>query len=108
MQAQSISVFHNARERGLKIIPILNKVNTFLFQISSWIIFRQIDLPAAQPEEVAAQVQSTFGLDISDMLYVSAKTGKGIEDVLEAIIRRIPPPPAQPDARLRAFLFDSL
>lgn len=70
--------------------------------------FYQIDLPGAQPEKVAAQVQSTFGLDISEMLFVSAKTGKGIEDVLEAIIRRIPPPRARPEEPLKAFLFDSL
>ncbi|KAF8965297.1 Guf1 protein [Flammula alnicola] len=92
VQAQSISVFHNAKERGLKIIPVLNK----------------IDLPAAQPERIAAQIQATFGIDPSEILHISAKTGKGVDAVLEAIIQRIPPPVSRPDAPLKAFLFDSL
>lgn len=91
VQAQSISVFHNAKERGLKIIPILNK----------------IDLPAAQPERIAAQMQATFGIDPSDILHISAKTGQGTQEVLEAIISRIPPPSGRIHAPLKAFLFDS-
>ncbi|KAG6830749.1 Translation factor guf1 mitochondrial [Tricholoma furcatifolium] len=91
VQAQSISVFHNARERGLTIIPVLNK----------------IDLPAAQPERIAAQMQSTFGINPDDIIPISAKTGKGVEDVLEAIITRIPPPTGSRTAPLKAFLFDS-
>ncbi|PPQ99995.1 hypothetical protein CVT26_009277 [Gymnopilus dilepis] len=92
VQAQSISVFHNARERGIKIIPVLNK----------------IDLPAAQPDRIAAQIQATFGLDPSEILQISAKTGKGVEAVLEAIIQRVPPPVARADSPLKAFLFDSM
>ncbi|KAF9469277.1 translation factor GUF1, mitochondrial [Collybia nuda] len=92
VQAQSISVFHNARERGLTIIPILNK----------------IDLPAAQPERIAAQMQSTFGINPSDIIHISAKTGKGVESILEAIVDRIPPPVGSTGAPLKAFLFDSL
>ncbi|KAI0707866.1 GTP-binding protein lepa [Earliella scabrosa] len=91
VQAQSISVFHVAREKGLTIIPVLNK----------------IDLPAAQPEIVAAQMQSTFGINPADVIQISAKTGKGVENVLQAIIERIPPPSGDPDATLKAFLFDS-
>ncbi|KAJ3506153.1 hypothetical protein NLJ89_g7026 [Agrocybe chaxingu] len=91
VQAQSISVFHNARERGLKIIPVMNK----------------IDLPAAQPERIAAQIQATFGIDPSEILLISAKTGQGVKTVLEAILRRIPPPAARAEAPLKAFLFDS-
>ncbi|EPQ57963.1 GTP-binding protein lepa [Gloeophyllum trabeum ATCC 11539] len=94
VQAQTLSVFHVAKEKGLVIVPILNK----------------IDLPAAQPELMAAQMQSTFGVDPSDILHISAKTGKGIENVLQAIIERIPPPAsasAKNDNRLKAFLFDS-
>lgn len=68
----------------------------------------QIDLPAAEPERIAAQIQSTFGLDPSENLCVSAKSGKGVEYLLEAIIKRVPPPRGQADAPLRAFLFDSL
>ncbi|KAF8809083.1 translation factor GUF1, mitochondrial [Phlegmacium glaucopus] len=92
VQAQSISVFHNARERGLKIIPVLNK----------------IDMPAAQPERIAAQIQSTFGINPSEILQISAKTGQGVEALLEAIINRIPPPFARMDAPLKALMFDSL
>ncbi|EJF66270.1 GTP-binding protein lepa [Dichomitus squalens LYAD-421 SS1] len=91
VQAQSISVFHVAREKGLTIIPVLNK----------------IDLPAAQPEIVALQMQSTFGLDPSDVIQISAKTGKGVEKVLQAIVNRIPPPVGDPSAPLKGFLFDS-
>ncbi|KAJ6597128.1 P-loop containing nucleoside triphosphate hydrolase protein [Mycena vulgaris] len=92
VQAQTISVFHIAQERGLKIIPVLNK----------------IDLPAAQPERIAAQMESTFGIDPADIIQISAKTGKGVEDVLQAIIDRIPPPSGAITSPLKAFLFDSL
>ncbi|KAG2020060.1 translation elongation factor 2 [Coprinopsis cinerea AmutBmut pab1-1] len=92
VQAQSISVFHNARERGLKIIPVLNK----------------IDLPAAEPERIAEQMKATFGIDPSEILHISAKTGLGVEAVLEAIIDRIPAPQGQKEVPLKAFLFDSL
>ncbi|TFK76221.1 GTP-binding protein lepa [Pluteus cervinus] len=91
VQAQSISVFHIAQERGLKIIPVLNK----------------IDLPAAQPERIAAQMQSTFGIDPTEIIPISAKTGQGVEAILEAIIQRIPPPSGLENAPLKAFLFDS-
>ena len=67
----------------------------------------QIDLPAAQPEIVAAQMQATFGIDPRDMLQISAKSGKGIEAVLQAIIERIPPPRGDIASPLKAFLFDS-
>ncbi|KAJ3554902.1 hypothetical protein NM688_g2865 [Phlebia brevispora] len=91
VQAQSLSVFHAAKERGLTIIPVLNK----------------IDLPAAQPERVAAQMQGTFGIDPKDVLQISAKSGIGIESVLQAIIKRIPPPSGDISSPLKAFLFDS-
>ncbi|KAI0647530.1 GTP-binding protein lepa [Trametes meyenii] len=91
VQAQSISVFHVAKEKGLTIIPVLNK----------------IDLPAAQPEVVAKQMESTFGIDPADVISISAKTGKGVEQVLRAIIERIPPPVGDPSDPLKAFLFDS-
>ncbi|KAK0211021.1 P-loop containing nucleoside triphosphate hydrolase protein [Desarmillaria ectypa] len=92
VQAQSISVFHIAKERGLKIIPVLNK----------------IDLPAAQPELMAAQMEATFGIDPADILHISAKTGQGVEEVLKAVIERVPPPTGDKNAPLKAFLFDSL
>ncbi|KAL1735424.1 P-loop containing nucleoside triphosphate hydrolase protein, partial [Schizophyllum commune] len=92
VQAQSISVFHIAKERGLTIIPVLNKV----------------DLPAAQPERIADQMASTFGIDPSTCIHISAKTGLGVEKVLQAIIERIPPPKAPSEGPLKALLFDSL
>ncbi|TFY82986.1 hypothetical protein EWM64_g1028 [Hericium alpestre] len=91
VQAQSLSVYHSARERGLTIIPVLNK----------------IDLPAAQPERIAAQIQATFGIDPGDVLPISAKTGKGVDAILRAIIERIPAPSGAPEDKLKAFLFDS-
>ncbi|KAI9458268.1 GTP-binding protein lepa [Russula earlei] len=91
VQAQSLSVFHAARERGLTIIPILNKV----------------DLSTAQPDRVKAQMHSIFGIDPTDVLHISAKTGEGISGVLRAIVERIPPPSGEITGRLKAFLFDS-
>ncbi|THH17115.1 hypothetical protein EW146_g3636 [Bondarzewia mesenterica] len=91
VQAQSLSVFHTACERGLTIIPVLNK----------------IDLPAAQPDRITAQMQSTFGIDPADVLHISAKTGQGVEAVLQAIVERIPPPTGSPSEKMKAFLFDS-
>ncbi|KAJ7172220.1 P-loop containing nucleoside triphosphate hydrolase protein [Mycena filopes] len=91
VQAQTISVFHIAQERGLKIIPVLNK----------------IDLPAAQPERIAAQMEATFGTDPADIICISAKTGRGVDQVLQAIIDRIPPPSGSTTKPLKAFLFDS-
>lgn len=71
-------------------------------------LFFKIDLPAAQPERIAAQIEATFGIDPSEILHISAKTGKGVDKVLEAIIERIPPPVAEVEAPFKAFLFDSL
>ncbi|KAF7970214.1 hypothetical protein HWV62_24738 [Athelia sp. TMB] len=92
VQAQTISVFHVAQERGLKIIPVLNK----------------IDMPAAQPDRIAAQMQATFGIDPDDIIRISAKTGLGCENVLQCILDRIPPPSGSAKAPLKALLFDSL
>ncbi|KAJ6497077.1 P-loop containing nucleoside triphosphate hydrolase protein [Mycena vitilis] len=92
VQAQTISVFHIAQERGLKIIPVLNK----------------IDLPASQPERIAAQMQATFGIDPAEIIQISAKTGRGVDQVLQAIIERIPPPSGTTKGALKAFLFDSM
>lgn len=70
-------------------------------------IFVQIDLPAAQPERIIAQIESTFGLDPQGILRISAKSGEGVEAVLGAIVKRIPPPEGDSDKPLKAFLFDS-
>lgn len=109
VQAQTISVFHIAQERGLKIIPVLNKVimdDTCLDYKYS--IFEQIDMPAAQPELIAAQMQSTFDIKPEDILRISAKTGQGVESILKAIVERIPPPSGRTKAPFKALLFDSL
>lgn len=67
----------------------------------------QIDLPAAQPERIIAQMESTFGLNPEEVLPISAKSGEGVQAVLEAIVRQIPPPKGDVDEPLKAFLFDS-
>jgi len=64
-------------------------------------------MPASQPERVALQLYSTFGVDPIDALQISAKTGQGVEAVLRAIIERIPPPSASAEKPLKALLFDS-
>lgn len=64
-------------------------------------------MPASQPERVALQLQSTFGVDPVDVLQISAKTGQGVESVLRAIVERIPLPPASAEMPLKALLFDS-
>lgn len=65
-------------------------------------------MPAAQPDRIAAQMQATFGIDPDDIIRISAKTGLGVEGVLQTIIDRIPPPSGSAKAPLKALLFDSL
>src|SRR5205823_6807526 len=74
-----------------EVIPVLNK----------------IDLPVAEPDRVAAEIEDIIGIDASDALRVSAKTGEGVDDVLEAVIARIPPPKGDPTAPLQALIIDS-
>jgi translation elongation factor EF-4 len=97
-----------AKEKGLKIIPVLNKVLILLSPNGRLRLPRkQIDLPASQPERVAAQIESTFGIDPSEVLQISAKTGHGVDLLLAAIVERMPSPKGSPVAPLKAFLFDS-
>jgi len=91
IEAQSLANFHLARDAGLTIIPTVNK----------------IDLPAADPDEVASELAELIGCDPSDVLQVSAKTGQGVPDLLEAIVSRVPPPSGDPEGPLRALIFDS-
>jgi GTP-binding protein LepA len=91
IEAQTISNLYLALGADLEILPVLNKV----------------DLPAARPEIVAESVTHLIGGEVSDVLTVSAKTGAGVEDLLEAIIARVPPPAGDPDAPLQALIFDS-
>jgi len=91
VQAQTIANVHRAIDRNLEIIPIINK----------------IDLPAAQPEQVIDQIEEVIGLDRSNVLLCSAKTGEGIESILEHILFFVPPPQDQNAFPLRALVFDS-
>ncbi len=91
VEAQTLANVYLALDNDLEIVPVLNK----------------IDLPVARPEEVIAEIEEAIGLDAQDALRVSAKTGLGVETVLEAIVERIPPPTVAPDAPLRALIFDS-
>jgi GTP-binding protein LepA len=91
VEAQTLANVYVALDNALTIIPVLNK----------------IDLPVARPDEVKKQIEDTIGLDASDACMVSAKTGVGIEDMLEAVVARIPPPIADREAPLSALIFDS-
>ena len=66
-------------------------------------LLNKIDLPAAEPERVRRQIEDVIGIDASDAVLISAKTGLGINDVLEAIVTRLPPPKGNPDAPLKAL-----
>jgi len=91
VQAQTLANLYLAMEHDLEIIPVINK----------------IDLPSADVERVMAQIGSELGLDPNSHLQCSAKEGTGIEDILEAIVERIPPPKGDPDAPLSALIFDA-
>lgn len=91
VQAQSMANVHLALERNLEVLPVLNKV----------------DLPIADVESVKKQIEDFIGLDASDAICCSAKTGLGIDQILERIIRVVPPPKSHPDQHLRALVFDS-
>jgi len=91
VEAQTLANVYLALENDLEIIPVLNKA----------------DLPAAEPERVKEQIEEVIGLDTSEALLISAKTGMGVPDVLEAIVKKMPPPVGDPDAPLKALLVDS-
>jgi GTP-binding protein LepA len=91
VEAQTVANTYAAVEAGLELIPVLNKV----------------DLPGAEPDRVAAEVADLLGTDPDDAIRISAKTGAGVRDVLEAIVARVPPPGGDPAAPPRALIFDS-
>ena len=91
VEAQTLANVYQAIDNNHEIIPVLNK----------------IDLPAAEPERVKQQIEDVIGIDASNAVLISAKTGIGIDDVLEAIVTRLPPPRGNPDAPLKALLVDS-
>jgi GTP-binding protein LepA len=91
IEAQTLTNLYLAVDAGLEIIPVLNK----------------IDLPAAQTEKYAQELASLIGGDQADVFRISAKTGEGVPELLEEIVRKIPPPKGKPDDPLRALVFDS-
>jgi GTP-binding protein LepA len=91
VEAQSVANCYTAIDQGLEVVTVLNK----------------IDLPQANPEEVIQEIEDIIGVDASRALRVSAKTGAGVSELLEAIIERIPPPSGDPDAPLQALIIDS-
>ena len=92
IEAQTIANTLLAMEYDLEMIPVINK----------------IDLPQAEPERVAAELQQVFGFKPEEILYVSAKTGIGAKEILDAVVKRVPPPRGNPKAPLRALVFDSI
>ncbi len=91
VEAQTVGNAYLAIEAGLKIIPVVNK----------------IDLPNADPETVSLEIQELLGCDPQEVLFVSAKTGEGVREVIEAVVERVPPPQGESSAPLKALIFDS-
>lgn len=91
VEAQTLANVYQALDNNHEIVPVLNKV----------------DLPAAEPEKIKQQIEDVIGLDASDAILISAKTGLGVPDVLEAIVTRLPPPKGDANATLKALLIDS-
>ncbi|MEA3180735.1 MAG: GTP-binding protein LepA [Gammaproteobacteria bacterium] len=91
VEAQSVANCYTAIEQGLEVLPVINK----------------IDLPSADPDRVSQEIEEIIGIDATDAVRVSAKTGEGVPDLLEALVKRIPPPKGDPDAPLQALIIDS-
>ncbi len=91
VEAQSVANCYTAIEQGLEVVPVLNKM----------------DLPQAEPERVAQEIEDIIGIEAADAVRCSAKSGMGVEDVLEDLIRRIPPPTGDVDGPLQALIIDS-
>src|SRR5581483_10449038 len=91
VEAQTVANCYTAIEQGVEVVPVLNK----------------IDLPSANPERAIQEIEDVIGIAAKDAVRVSAKTGEGVDDVLEAVIARIPPPKGDPAAPLKALIIDS-
>lgn len=91
VEAQTLANVYLAMENDLHLLPVLNK----------------IDLPSAQPEHICEQIEQVIGLETENAQFISAKTGEGIEDVMEALIHEIPPPKGNPDGPTKALIFDA-
>lgn len=91
VEAQSVANCYTAIEQGLEVIPVLNK----------------IDLPSAEPERVCAEIEEIIGVPADEALRISAKTGLGVDDLLEQLVAKVPPPKGDPNAPLQALIIDS-
>ncbi|WP_018124642.1 translation elongation factor 4 [Desulfovibrio oxyclinae] len=91
VEAQTLANVYLALDNDLEVIPVLNK----------------IDLPSAEPERIAEEIEESIGLDCSDPICISAKTGEGVDRVLDAVVDMLPPPEGDPEAPLKALIFDS-
>ncbi len=91
VEAQTVANCYTAIEQGVEVVPVLNK----------------IDLPAAEPERVIKEIEDIIGIDAQEALRASAKTGEGVQDILEAVVSRMPPPKGDPAAPLKALIIDS-
>jgi GTP-binding protein LepA len=91
VEAQTVANCYTAIELGVEVVPVLNKM----------------DLPSADPDAAASEVEDVIGIDATDAIRASAKTGEGIDDILEAVISRMPPPKGDPAAPLQALIIDS-
>lgn len=91
VEAQTVANCYTALEQNVEVVPVLNK----------------IDLPAANPEQARAEIEDVIGVDASDAVMCSAKTGLGVDEVLEAVVAKVPPPQGDPDAPLKALIIDS-
>ncbi len=91
VEAQTVANCYTATEQGVEVIPVLNKM----------------DLPQVEPERVIGEIEEIIGIPAKDALRVSAKTGEGVAEILEEVIRRIPPPSGNPDGPLKALIIDS-
>jgi len=91
VEAQTVANCYTAIELGVEVVPVLNKM----------------DLPQADPLQAAAEIEDVIGIDATDAIQASAKTGMGIDEILEAIVAHIPPPPGEPEGPLQALIIDS-
>lgn len=91
VEAQTVANCYTAIDLGVEVVPVLNK----------------IDLPSADPENAIAEIEEVIGIDATDAVHCSAKTGLGVQDVLESLIIKVPPPQGDPDAPLQALIVDS-
>ena len=91
VEAQSVANCYTAIEQGVEVLPVINK----------------IDLPSADPDKVSKEIEEIIGIDATDAVRVSAKTGEGVPDLLEALVKRIPAPKGDPDGAVQALIIDS-